>query len=605
MKRNGIMLLMGLVCLILTSSESAKGSHASGMDIFYRWTSGASYEVTIVYYNYCGGIGAPSSFSLRSTANSISKDYFTTISRMPTTGTGVPPLEPSNMYNCTDASLCYQEYVYRGTWTAQGSADDWILSTSLCCRPAGSFAPANVTAGTLWSEAGLNNLDFPDTQAKNWSPLWHNRRPNHPGYTTDTVINYLMRTLCAGNYYTLDQSVREYQGDSISYSFDYPKGAGGANYAFNAPFRIDMPFPTIPANSSININPRTGIIPVTPGQPTGTGVYVMSVKATEWRNVTVSSGGASYQVAKKIGFVRRDMTIWIDDASTCRKDSAHPKDITLTNGGGDTILDVYFSTGVSGDPNSQVRCATLSPDGSEFRLLDSSNFVAPYDSTVRSIGINRAVWNCNAGLTEKVTLHLAEPLKCQEYTLMLKTGTDLDVIESECGFLEPEFSTGIITVTKDVQVDIDTNKAFLTFCLPTTQPFPKITASSTDSSSFPLTYYWSFNGDTIQGQDINFIHPTAPGEYKVLVRDPLNCVGDDKITIFHDTYPEFKFELPPYCDRYGEPAGLPDAIWAPDDSSIVKWEWFIDPLGQVGTGDTLKAPQLIDNELYRLRGTKA
>jgi len=49
---------------------------------------------------------------------------------------------------------------------------------------------------------------------------------------------------------------------------------------------------------------------------------------------------------------------------------------------------------------------------------------------------------------------------------------------------------------------------------------------------------------------------------------------------------------------------LPDAIWAPDDSSIVKWEWFIDPLGKVGQGDTLKVPQLIDNELYTLRGTK-
>ena len=98
-------------------------------------------------------------------------------------------------------------------------------------------------------------------------------------------------------------------------------------------------------------------------------------------------------------------------------------------------IDVFFSNGVTGDPNSLVRCNSISPDGSEFRILDSTNYIAPFDSTVRSIGVHKATWTCQAGLTEKVTLHLAEPLNCQDYTLMLKKGSDLDVLESECGFL--------------------------------------------------------------------------------------------------------------------------------------------------------------------------
>ncbi|MEQ9063452.1 MAG: hypothetical protein RIE58_04700, partial [Vicingaceae bacterium] len=609
MKKLGIIILTVIAAMVLTPKESL-ATHTAGMDIFYRHTQDSSYEFTLIFYRNCQGFtaGAPFSVGIRARAASIGSGPTTfTAARLATSGTGVPALEPANLYNCTGAasSLCYEEYVYRGTWTSPRRAADWVFSYELCCRP-NTNAPTNMQNGTQYIEAGLNNKDFPDFKAKNWSPLWHNRRPNHPGYTTDTVINYLFRTLCFGNYYTLDMSCREYQGDSVSYGFYWPQTNGGNPNGYINGWNFGNPLPTVGA--PIAINPVTGVIPITPGLPTGTGVYVLGIEAKEWRYDTIVSQGAFAVVAKQIGYIRRDMTIWIDDTTTCRRDSVHPKDITITDGGGDTILDVYFSTGVSGDPNSQVRCATLSPDGSEFRILDSSNYVAPFDSTVRSIGVYKAVWNCNAGLASKVTLYLAEPLRCQEYTIMLKTGTDLDVLESECGFLEPEFSTGIITVTKDVQVDIDTNKAFLTYCLPTNDPFPKLTASSNDVSSFPLNYYWAYrcptctDYDTIEGQEVPFVYGTAPGEYKVLVRDPLNCVGDDKITIFHDTYPEFKFELPPYCDRYGEPAGLPDAIWAPDDSSIVKWEWFIDPLGQVGTGDTLKAPQLIDNELYRLRG---
>jgi gliding motility-associated-like protein len=367
--------------------------------------------------------------------------------------------------------------------------------------------------------------------------------------------------------------------------------------------------PTLPPGGPV-INPITGVIPITPGSPTGTGIYVLGIQATEWRYDTIYSGPAIALIPRQIGYIRRDMTIWIDNVSTCRRDSVHPKNLTFSNGGGDTIVNIFFHTGITGDPNSQVRCASISPDGSEFRLLDSSNYVAPFDSTVRSIGIHRAVWNCHAGLTDRVTLHLAEPLRCQQYTVMLKVGSDLDVFESECGFLEPEWSKGILTVTKNVQVTIDTNKNYLTYCLPTTDPFPKLTASSNDITSFPLKYYWGYKCptctqyDTIDGQEVPYVFGTSAGMYKVMVRDPLNCTGKDEITIFHDTYPEFKFELDPYCDRFKEKLGLPDAIGAPDDSTIIKWEWFIDALGKVGEGDTLKAPQLIDNEWYTLRGTK-
>ena len=625
MKKIGFKILLGFLCLIGGQIEDTFASHAAGMEMFYRWkstaTSDSTYEFTVIFYRNCYGISAPTSVGLRSRSASLSSDNTTNISRLPIYGNGVPALSPPNMLNCTDASsLCYEEYVYRGDWTSKGRADDWIHSVEICCRPTGASGAANVNPGYQYVECGLNNLDFPDYKAKNWSPLWHNRRPNHPGHTTDTVINYLFRTLCAGNFYTLDLSVKEYQGDSVSYEFYTPQGQNGIDLTWtniNAIYySLTHPFPTH-NNVPLTINPVTGIISVTPGTPLGTGIYALGIKVTEWRYDTIYSGGSKVKIAKKIGFNKRDMTIWIDDSTTCRKDSVHPKNIVVDLSAKNNIdqLDVYFSTGNYNDPNSLVRCASLSPDGSEFRILDSSNYVYPYDSTVRSIGIHKATWNCQAGLTEKVTLYLAEPLKCNEYTVMLKRGSDLDVIESECGFLEPEYSYGTVTVTKDVQVQIDTvlPNNLLSMCLSNEVPYPKVRAISSDSTSFPLNYYWAYrcdtcginNYDTLIDHDKSFIWPKKSGWYEVRVRDPQNCVGEDRIRVVFDSLPEFYFPQPLYCDLFEKEKEMPKYLKVPDYPEVDKWVWTADIGGTiqfVGNGDTLHNP--VEGLTYFLTGEK-
>lgn len=584
----------------MVSLTEAQASDAAGLEIFYRHVEDSTYEFTVTFYRNCFSIAAGPTFVVNYRSLSTGKNGSFNCNALPTYGPGVPALVPPNLYNCTGAGpyLCYEEYVFRGTWTSPVRADDWVFSTTRCCRGGST----NVSSTIQYVECGLNNLDFPDGSAKNSSPFWHNRRPNHPGHLTDTVINYLFRTLCMDNYYTVDMSVREYQGDSVSYDFYWPQSTGGAKVVYSSGWSFVNPLPV--KYPPLKINPVTGIFPIIPGAPVAGNKYILGIEATEWRNDTIHSGSAISVVKKKIGYVRRDMTVFIDDTITCRHDSVHPKNITLSSAG-DTVLDVFFHNGKSGDPNSQVRCETLSPDGSEFRILDYSNYVYPFDSTIRSIGVNRAEWQCNAGVTPKVTLHLAEKLKCQEYKIMLKTGTDLDVIESECGFLEPEYSEAIITIIQSISVNIDTNKAYLTYCLPTENPFPKITASSVDSSSFPLHYYWTHNGDTMDNQGKPFIYARYPGKYHVYVVDDFNCIGSDKITVFHDTTPNFRFDLPPYCDRQNEIAGLPGAIWAPENASIAKWEWFNKIIGKVGDGDTLKRPNLIEDVWYTLKGTKA
>jgi gliding motility-associated-like protein len=177
--------------------------------------------------------------------------------------------------------------------------------------------------------------------------------------------------------------------------------------------------------------------------------------------------------------------------------------------------------------------------------------------------------------------------------------------------MEPDSTAGKITVTKDVQVDIDTIApgGLLSYCLPTDNPFPKLRATSSDTSSFPLSYFWAYrcptcvatDYDTIEGQEVPYMWAKQAGWYEVRVRDPLNCAGSDRIRLVYDTVPEFFFEVPRYCDRYGQNPGMPDTLWAPDNTDINLWEWSTS-LGVMGVGNYLANP--IEGLTYTLRGTK-
>ena len=157
------------------------------------------------------------------------------------------------------------------------------------------------------------------------------------------------------------------------------------------------------------------------------------------------------------------------------------------------------------------------------------------------------------------------------------------MLESECGFLEPDSMAGKVTITKNVQVDIDTVVPgnLLSYCLPTDDPFPKLRATSNDTASLPLNYFWAYRCDTcaaneydtIEGQEVPYHWAKQAGWYEVRVRDPLNCAGYDRIRLVYDTNPEFKLEIPANCDRFGEGPGMPDVIWAPPHADITDWEW--------------------------------
>jgi len=500
--------------------QEVQANHQFGFEMFYRWKpstiSDSTYEFTLIFYRNCAGVtaGAPMNISLSTKATSINRTGSISTSRLPTTGSGVPSLEPPNLYNCTGSynTLCIEEYVYRGDWTSPERAADWTFYYGLCCRPV-TNAPDNIQNGMQYIECGLNNLDFPDTKAKNWSTIFHNRRPNHPGHLMDTIVNPFIKTMCEGQYYTLDQSAREYQGDSVTYNFFWPKTTGGNPITYINSWTFLNPLPV--KNGSFVINPVTGVIPITAGSPSGTGIYVIGIESKEWRNDTIDSSGFTIIVPKQIGFNKRELIIWIDDTSSCRKDSVHIKDIYLDSLLVNNILQVHFQNDTN-NQNSQVRCETLSPDGTEFRVLDSSTYVAPYDTTVKSIAVLGATWTCYAGLTNEVNLTLAEPLKCGDYYVILKKGSDLDVIQSECGFWEAEFSNARIYVDSIKPVSIGPDK---TICK------EKIYSIRLRADSGYTDYLWNTT------QTTPIIYVRDPGKYWLQVRNIFECISTDTLYI--------------------------------------------------------------------------
>ncbi len=593
------------------------GSHLAGNEIFYRWVSDSTLEFTVTGYYDCNGISPPQTIRMHAKAPSINMNLTNAV-----TLNQIAYIYDQNnegLYNCTQSqsSLCYDEVIYRGTWAPPARAKDWVVYNYNCCRPT-IINPQNIAQNGVYFDCGINNYDWPLHESKNSSPFWHNRVPSFPNHLTDTMINFLFRTVCECNYYTLDMSTTEYDGDSVQYEFYVPQvGVGGSPATYTNGFSFQKPVPLCNTNDAFTINPVTGIIPFTPGAPTQTNgsAYIVGIKATEYRYDTVAIGNAFYLKPITTGYVKREFTLWVDNANNCRRDSLHPSDLEASCG--DTILDVQFHNGNLNEPNSWVRCETISPDGSEFRIADSSyynyqksigNPVA--DSLVDYIGVNRAVWNCRAGNTDVVTLHLSEPLRYEgEYYLFLKTGSDLDVLESECGFLEPEFSSGEISLEGEISVDLGLPSK-IAICLSDTNPFPALKAVSPDA----VYYWWTLDDgsgvlDTIQeGREADSTWGDLAGTYKINVIGEYGCPGSDEVEIFFPEKPYFKFEPPIYCDEYDEPIGMPPFLIAPPIGSGPDapnqpgyYEWSIPGVGVVHIGDTLDSSVLSQNTIYRLR----
>jgi len=438
MKRK-IKILLTIGFLGILYPHQSKATHGSALEIYYYWVSDSTYNFTLTFYRSCQGstASAPTSFTFQGSSSSTGGVIGNTLNRLPTTGSGVPPLEPPNLLSCAVANtLCFEEYVYRKNITMPNRARDWEFRASLCCIP--TEVDNISTSGSIEGRAGLNNLDFPDTIAKNISPVWHTRRPNIPNFTNDTIINYPILTFCEKRQYILNQRAKEYQGDRVKYEFTIPNGGFVTPYTLLKPLPQDSP-------PAFTIDSATGSIlfkPIPPDTAYGNvNLYLINIKATEYRMDSVLVSGNYVPVERIIGYQTRNIFISTTDSASC-------PDLNFSFSDSTNFADSVSNIDIECDNNpieigftDAILCNSIDSNGSNVLILNSLTL-----DTVKVIS-NKAT-NCIVKSTQSFKIYLDSILAPGEYFLMFKKGSDGNTVISECGLELPEFEdTLTINVT--------------------------------------------------------------------------------------------------------------------------------------------------------------
>ncbi len=508
--------LFAIVFFLVTFSGHAVATHIYSVELSYRHVSDSTYEITAQMLFYCPFCsGPPANITIKAQSDSFGITNTLIFNRLPYS-TSIPITE--NWESQCDMSPQYyiEEYYYRGNWTSPKKARDWEFYYEVCC----THQMDNRNAAAIRYKAGLNNFDFPDTIHKNISPLFHTRRPNVPGYTHDTVINPAIASLCAGMQKPSINAAREYQGDSVSYAFVTPDNSFGNPVAYRNSYSLSDPFPQIAG--PITVNPLTGSISFLPDNPDSTGYYGLTIRATEWRNDTIFSGSSYSVVPRQIGFAERNLFIHVNDSSDCYQDTVKIKDRFISKKSSDSTLTVSFAKEnffSNGTYIARIRTNTISTDGSEFRIVDSCNYVAPYDTTVKFIPVKSVSWQEQGGFTPELKLKIdGEFGCCDDYHIVLKRGTDLDVLQTECGVWLQEDEAGKIHILDTAYTDLGPDKSYCKGAV--------FTRMLDAGFGLIYSYRWS-TGDSTQTIQVN-----TPGTYSVEVMSEF-CSASDTMRILN------------------------------------------------------------------------
>lgn len=411
--------VLSIIFLLFLSNVFA--NHFMQLDLYYRWVSDSTYEITASYNRNCLGFTAPPPTSVAIQVNSVVNNYQASVNCQRLLSAG--PFDVST-FNCMATMYCVDEYVYRGTWTAPFKADDFVFSYSVCCLPAGPSGPTNLSIGNLYVDCGLNNLDFPDISNRNNSPFWHNMVPVHPGHLLDTVVNPSHVSLCEGASVVVDQAITEYDNDFVKYEFINPRSAVNTNLSFINGWSFTNP---LPSNSGpVIIDSIMGTMSFTAGSPTGSGVYMITLKATEYRYDTVAVGPPFQVELKEIGFVTRNLFVYINDSATCPDNSLSFADPAGLDTGMIFIdcpsqsFDIHFS--------SNFLCSSLDTNGSCLQLRHAAtNTLIPIVKAKSS--------ECNnMSTSDQFTIYVDTLLSPDTFELVIKQGNDLNTLLSECYF---------------------------------------------------------------------------------------------------------------------------------------------------------------------------
>lgn len=391
-------LLAGVTAIILLFGNSAlRASHAAGGEIFYEYigdSTGVSHQylVTLTLYRREQGIGFGTTAVLNVNSSCYSSQSYT-LSAGPNQNS---PL----LYfgECTDslagnpafASIIVNYYEYSGVVTLPGVCSDFRFSYDICCRNGNITNLATFPA--IYLESTLNN-----TLGPNNSP---------------EILSEGSKAFCIGRTVNWRQTASEADGDSLYYELIQPLSDFNTPISWAPGYSTSQPITT---SNGVNLNSNTGDFVFTPIQ---SEVAVVRFRISEYRADTVL--GVFY----KIGHVDRDVQVYI--INNCPANPSQLLFSTLDSLSADTARIDCGMKKVQVNFSGRIDCRTIAADGSDFAVFNSYGNLIP----VIAAGSD----SCSANITSSLWIEFYDSIYYNDdIYLVIRTGSDLNTIESICG----------------------------------------------------------------------------------------------------------------------------------------------------------------------------
>ncbi len=244
------------VFTLLCIYQSSFATHYTGFDLTYTCTGPNTYLVTLNVYRDCNGVSVGSSQVIN--YSSASCGVSASLSLSVQSVTDITPLCPSQTSACGGSgSIGVEHHIFQGTLTLPPGCNDWVLSSSSCCR---NNAITNLTG------PGSNNIYVQTTLDNTLSPC--NSSPS--------FSNNPQQFACVGQAVNYQQLATDVDGDSLVYSMIDCSQSAATTVTYAGGFNG-----TNPLTDPITINSQTGEINFTASQPQ---VAVLCVLVEEYRN---------------------------------------------------------------------------------------------------------------------------------------------------------------------------------------------------------------------------------------------------------------------------------------------------------------------------------
>jgi gliding motility-associated-like protein len=443
-------------CLLLFSTQT-KATHAVGMNLSYEYVGPNQYIVTVKFYRNCGDAINPNP----APAPMVMTVYFSSaisgqsgnldLNQVAGTGQEIPTgqFPPCAVTACNGGTgYGVQEYVYSGLVTLPSAQSDWVIGAYVTARNAIITTLSGPGGLSLYVNATLNSDSFP----MNSSPVFS---------------TYPVSRFCINHTFHFNQGATDPDGDSLVYSL-----ADALTTTGFPPTGTPVPYVgsytganPISSNPPVSIDSTTGVITLTPNL---IQVGVIAILIQEYRNGVL------------IGTTRRDMQVNIE--ATCNFPPVlEPATFNnITANCGDTVLYLHLTT--------PVKCNSIAPDGSDFRMLSPSGGPIPI---IAAVGIN-----CVGGLTDSIRIRLYPPNLTENgwYYLWSKKGNDGNTLLNGCNNAMAEYDTasfffnncysGVVDLT-NVSVDNPNSKMEVYWDIPLNLPLNQFHSFDIYRSDYP------------------------------------------------------------------------------------------------------------------------